>query len=83
MRSGLETDGAREESVKQPTTKSVRKLTLKLPTFYLQKEKETFLQTQRDFCDMEPHAQRLMIREKGQREFHSEVIHAQEKLNIR
>ena len=52
MRSGLTIDGAQEESMKQPTTEWVRKSTMELPTFDLQKEKETFLQAQRDLCDM-------------------------------
>ena len=45
-------DGARGESVKQPTTEWVKKLTMRPPTFDLQKEKEIFLQEQRYFCDM-------------------------------
>ena len=51
-RSELVTDGAQVESTKQLTTEWVQKLTMKPPTFDLQKEKETFLQGQRDFCDM-------------------------------
>ena len=50
-RSGLATNGSQLSSVKQPTMECVWKSTAKPPTFELQKEKETFLQAQRDFCD--------------------------------
>ena len=46
------TDGAQKEGVNQPTEEWVQKSTMKPPPFDLQKEKETFLQAQRDFCDM-------------------------------
>lgn len=51
MWSGLETNGSQSCGAKQTTAEWVRKLTIKPPTFELQKEKETFLQAQRDFCD--------------------------------
>ena len=51
-RSGLATDGAQLGGAKQITTEWVRKSTVKSPTFDLQKEKETFLQERRDFCDV-------------------------------
>ena len=41
--SRLMIDGAQEESAKQPTVEWVRKMTMRLPTFDLQKEKEMFL----------------------------------------
>ena len=51
-RSGLATDGAHLSSANQTTAEWVRKSTVKPPTFELQKEKETFLQAQRDFYDV-------------------------------
>ena len=43
----------------------VRKSTVKPPTFELQKEKETFLQAQRDFCDVGASCSRTNAKGKG------------------
>ena len=48
---GLATDGSQSGSVKKTIEEWVRKSTIKPPTFELQKEKETFFQAQRDFCN--------------------------------
>lgn len=47
----MTTEGAREERVKQPTMEWVRKSAMRLPTFDVQKEKETFLQARGDFTN--------------------------------
>ena len=65
MRSGLMINGAWEESAKQPTAEWVRKLTMKPPTFDLQKEQETFLQMQRDFYDMGASCSKTNDKRKG------------------
>ena len=51
-RSGLATDGAQSSGAKKPTAKWVQKSIDKPSTFDLQKQKETFLQAQRDFNDV-------------------------------
>ena len=51
MQSGLVTDGFQSGSAKKTNEEWVQKSTVKPPTFDVQKEKETFLQAQRYFCD--------------------------------
>lgn len=65
MQSGLVIDGAQVESVKQPTTEWVQKSIMKPPTFDLHKENQTFIQVQRDFCDMGPSCSKNDDKRKG------------------
>ena len=51
MWSGLVTNGSQSGSAKKNTKEWVWKSTVKPPIFELQKEKETFLQAWRDFCN--------------------------------
>ena len=65
MRSGWATDGAQKAGEKQPTTEWVQKSTMKPPIFDLQKEKKTFLQAQRDFCDLGASCSKTDDKRKG------------------
>ena len=49
--SGLATDGGQSNNAKNSLVEWVGKSTAKSPMFELHKEKETFLQALRDFCD--------------------------------
>lgn len=51
MRSGLAIDGSPLDIMKKSAMDWVRRSAAKSPTFDLQKEKEMFLQAQREFCD--------------------------------
>ena len=59
------TNGAQKVGEKQPTVEWVQNSTMKPPTFDLHKEKETFLQSQREFCDMGASCSRIEDKTKG------------------
>ena len=59
------TDGSELGSAKKTTEEWVRKSTIKSPTFELQKEKETFLQAQGDFCDAGASCSKTNAKGKG------------------
>ena len=63
--SGLETDGSQSGSAKKSNEEWVHKSAVNPPTFDLQKEKETFLQAQRDFCDAGASCSKTNAKGKG------------------
>ena len=63
--SGLATDGAQSSVVKKLVAEWVWKSTNKPSTFDLKKQKDIFLQAQRDFGDAAPSCSKTIDKEKG------------------
>lgn len=65
MRSGLVADGAQLSGAKKPTMEWVWKSTNKPSTFDLQKQKKTFVQAQRELCDVAASCSKTNDKGKG------------------